>query len=61
PGTSGRAYEPEWELFDLAEDPWELRSVHDDPAYAGIRRELEAELAAIQAEIGDKPHVRAGA
>ncbi|NUR24834.1 MAG: sulfatase [Catenulispora sp.] len=61
PGTSGRAYEPEWELFDLAEDPWELRSVHADPAYAQVRRELEEELARIQAEIGDKPHVRAGA
>jgi arylsulfatase A-like enzyme len=26
----------EWQLFDLAEDPQEMRSVHDDPAYAEV-------------------------
>ena len=34
----------EWELFDLQRDPDELRSVHDDPAYAPVRAELEREL-----------------
>ena len=33
-----------WELFDLEKDPNELRSAHADPAYAGIRSELAAEL-----------------
>ncbi|MFE3448949.1 sulfatase [Nonomuraea sp. NPDC059194] len=56
PGTSNQVFAPEWELFDLESDPWELRSVHDDPAYTDVRRELAAELARIQAEIGDKPH-----
>ncbi|WP_327091533.1 sulfatase [Nonomuraea sp. NBC_01738] len=60
PGASDRVFAPEWELFDLAEDPWELHCVHDDPAYAAVRAELEAELARVQAEIGDEPHVRAG-
>ncbi|MFI6322875.1 sulfatase [Nonomuraea sp. NPDC050556] len=55
PGTSDRVFEPEWELFDLAEDPWELRNVHADPAYAEVRAALEAELARVQAEVGDKP------
>jgi hypothetical protein len=38
----------EWELFDLALDPHELRSVHDDPRYAGVRAELEARLYALR-------------
>ncbi|MEV0589032.1 sulfatase [Nonomuraea sp. NPDC050310] len=61
PGASDRVFEPEWELFDLATDPWELHNRYHDPAYAAVRAELEAELARIQAEIGDTPHVRADA
>jgi arylsulfatase A-like enzyme len=38
-----------WELYDLEKDPLEIRNVHGDPAYAGVRRELEAELARLQA------------
>ncbi|MGH3490251.1 MAG: sulfatase/phosphatase domain-containing protein, partial [Actinopolymorphaceae bacterium] len=57
PGTSDTVTPPEWELFDLVRDPAELRSVHDDPAYAEIRRELEVELARLQAEFGDEPYV----
>jgi arylsulfatase A-like enzyme len=56
PGTSDRVMPPEWELFDLERDPQELHSVHDDPDYAGVRAELEAELARLQAELGDVPH-----
>ena len=32
----------EWNLFDLETDPQEMRSVHADPAYAEILRELQA-------------------
>lgn len=38
-------FEPE--LFDLEADPEELRSVHDDPAYATVFSSLEADLRAI--------------
>jgi arylsulfatase A-like enzyme len=38
----------EWELFDLREDPHELRSVYDDPAYAAVRAELTRELARLR-------------
>lgn len=31
----------EWQLFDLQKDPMEMRSVHDDPAYAGRMAELK--------------------
>ena len=48
-----RYYKPvdEWEMFDLQEDPLELRSIYDDPQYAQIRAELEAELARLRAEL----------
>ena len=55
PGASGRVFPPEWELFDLREDPHELRSVHDDPDYARVRAELESELARLQRVYGDEP------
>ena len=34
----------EWELYDLKKDPNELKSVYDDPAYAGVVAELKKEL-----------------
>jgi len=34
----------EWELFDLEKDPHELRSVYDDPAYAGTVRQLKERM-----------------
>ncbi|MCC7495053.1 MAG: sulfatase [Fimbriimonadaceae bacterium] len=52
-------YEPEpgpreWELFDLHEDPLELRSVYDDPAYAAVRAALKAELQRLRASLDDQ-------
>jgi arylsulfatase A-like enzyme len=41
-----------WELFDREKDPHELRSVHDDPAYAGVVAELKRELGRLRAELG---------
>jgi arylsulfatase A-like enzyme len=32
------------QLFDLREDPWELRNLADDPAHAGTRAALTAEM-----------------
>jgi arylsulfatase A-like enzyme len=55
PGASAVAHPPLWELFDLERDPFELRSVHDDPGHAAVRRELTLELARLQAEVGDRP------
>ena len=56
PGASEVVFAPEWELFDLECDPYELTSVHDDPAYGGVRDALTAELHRQQREIGDLPH-----
>ncbi|MDJ0952586.1 MAG: sulfatase [Acidimicrobiia bacterium] len=55
-GANGPADPIEWELFDLAADPHELRNVIDDPAYAAVRAELAAELARLQADLGDEPY-----
>jgi arylsulfatase A-like enzyme len=45
--------EPAWELFDLAADPYELRSVYRDPAYANVVRALTDELARLQQAYGE--------
>ncbi|CAN5198480.1 hypothetical protein BH23GEM4_BH23GEM4_19410 [soil metagenome] len=37
-----------WELFDLAWDPDEMRSVYADPRYAGVVRELKSRLAELR-------------
>ncbi len=46
-------YKPidEWEMFDLEDDPLELKSIYDDPARAEVRAELETELARLRTEL----------
>src|SRR5690606_39898569 len=56
PGSSGRSYVPEWELYDLEADPDEVRNVYHSPAYAEVREELKVRLWQLQAELGDSPH-----
>lgn len=49
-------YEPdvdEWELFDLQEDPQEMRSVYTEPGYAPIVERMKAELKRLQEKYGD--------
>lgn len=58
-GSQDIPKEPEWELFDLQNDPYELNNVYADPAYSLIAAELKDELHALQAELGDQP-VRKG-
>ena len=55
-GANGPADPIEWELFDLVCDPRELNNVVGDPAYTAVRTELAAELARLQAELGDAPY-----
>ncbi|WP_285726887.1 sulfatase [Psychromicrobium xiongbiense] len=58
PNASQVTYPPEWELFDLEKDPYELTSVHLDPAYAQIRQTLTQKLWDLQQELGDAPYPR---
>ncbi len=58
PGTGDEPRPEEWELFDLQADPWELQSLHDDPAHSGLLAELRAELRRLSDAAGDvEPHV----
>ncbi|MCA9075809.1 MAG: sulfatase [Planctomycetaceae bacterium] len=41
----------EWELYDLAKDPHELRNVFDLPQYASVVTKLKAEIKLLQLEL----------
>jgi len=43
----------EWELYDLAKDPDELKNLYGDPAYEVVVKKLKAELARLKKEFGD--------
>ncbi|HEV7215062.1 MAG TPA: sulfatase/phosphatase domain-containing protein, partial [Chloroflexota bacterium] len=58
PGAIDDPKEPEWELFDLDNDPRELFSVYHDPTYAGVVRDLRAELRRLQLQVGDAPYAK---
>ena len=58
PGTVGDAEEPEWELFDLEHDPYELENIVDDPDRAELVADLKAELGRLQHTLGDTPYRR---
>lgn len=45
---------PEWELFDLENDPNEMRNVYHDPAYANIVKQLKTELLHLKVKFDDK-------
>jgi len=51
----GEGHGPEWELFDLVDDPFEVHSVHGDPAYVILVEQLTDQLWRMQAEVGDTP------
>ena len=55
PGARGPADPVEWELFDLVADPLETTNVIAEARYAAVVDELRAELARLQAEVGDVP------
>jgi hypothetical protein len=52
-GAVDETYKPEWELFDLELDPFELNNLYHDPAYASVIEELKDELHCIQINVGD--------
>ncbi|MEZ4675237.1 MAG: DUF4976 domain-containing protein [Caldilineaceae bacterium] len=53
-GTIDESYEPEWELFDLANDRFELNNVVNEPAYAETVTQLKDQLHQMQADLGDE-------
>ena len=54
--ASGAVQEPTpagWELYDMKNDPFELKNLYDDPAYADIVAELREKLKAVKRAYGD--------
>lgn len=51
-GTEGTKW-PQWELFDLEKDKYELNNVYDDPGYANVVEELKVELDRLQKQLKD--------
>ena len=56
PNAIDERREPEWELFDLQEDPCELNSVYGDPAYCEVASDLTRKLHELQEKLGDQRH-----
>ncbi|WP_397333424.1 sulfatase [Paenibacillus sp. JSM ZJ436] len=57
-GTTGSVEEnrpPEWELFDLHEDPYELNNVYGQEKYRDITVKLKQELRQLQLQVLDEP------
>lgn len=55
-GTGFYNYPPEWELYDLELDPFEVNNVYDEPAYREVRERLTIEMWRAQERLGDAPH-----
>src|SRR5690606_8542065 len=43
----------EWELYDLKEDPQEMKNVYNDPAYKDVREEMHAKLDELRKKYND--------
>lgn len=56
PGAGPMTYPPEWELYDLWDDPDELRNVYHDPDRRELVGTLTRRLHELQAELGDTRH-----
>jgi N-sulfoglucosamine sulfohydrolase len=54
PKGSGVQKVPEYELFDLSEDPSESVNLYEEEAYAAIRADMEKRLQFWTLEVGDK-------
>ncbi|MHC4623994.1 MAG: sulfatase family protein [Planctomycetota bacterium] len=52
-GAKKKPTPPEWELFDLQQDPKEMNNVYHDPAYKGVAKKLKTELIRLRRELQD--------
>jgi hypothetical protein len=53
-GAGAQTHPPEWELFDLKADPYEINSVADEASQKVVRDELTDELHRLQDEVADE-------
>ncbi len=54
PGALDEPKTPEWEMFDLKNDPHEMRNVYNEQSYQQVRKELAEELHRLQIKVKDK-------
>jgi len=52
-GAVNKPTPPYWELYDLRQDPKEMRNVYSSPEYAMVRRDLQERLHHLKAQVGD--------
>ncbi|WP_049904156.1 sulfatase family protein [Halococcus agarilyticus] len=52
-GAKDDPSEPGWELYDLRDDPHQLRNVYEDPDYANVREDLTERLFDLKESLGD--------
>ena len=52
-GTGKEPTKAGWELYDLKNDPHELKNVYNDPRYSSVIQKLKQELANLKNEFGD--------
>lgn len=43
----------EWEMYDLKEDPNEMKNIYSDPAYEKVQKDLHRRLEALRTQYGD--------
>ena len=53
-GTKDESRTPEWELYDLKEDPMEMRNLYKDPAYQDLIKELKTKLLELKRQYDDE-------
>jgi arylsulfatase A-like enzyme len=46
---------PEWEFFDLKNDPREMHNLYGDPRHSALIMRLKADMMKLQRQAGDKP------
>ncbi len=57
-GAIDETYEPEWELFDLDKDPYEMNNIYHDESYKELVKTLTDQLHKLQNEVGDERYYK---
>jgi arylsulfatase A-like enzyme len=52
-GAFGPSFDPEWELYDLKNDPAEMHNLYNKPGYEKITKQLKEEILKLRRELQD--------
>lgn len=59
-GSQDNPIQPEWELYDLLEDPHEMRNIYDKPGKEKVQALLKKELLMLKRAYGDEDEIYPG-